>query len=346
MKRTAAAPTKRDKSALGVYVDPSAPPSTRPGPKHVSVGTKQPLQPECTRNAVGNILQEASNINKKFTLSPNSLIAAEKENFDPVRKQLVTYRRTTSKAKPLEEKGGEAARPPLGTRYVSEQVDDSIGSSNTNAVPSTPTSRVLANRRARQAAVNAAAGTKSTATTQTLCAGKDEICLPPTAGRLGGRPGRSMSVAIISNQPKRPVQSRKTSCSAAGGAGVDDLVHLLGSMDVVYPNSTAASRLGQLQALRRPGPGQSTAITGFWLQDTNRASRASELRLNAPPPVATWHASKLERKPQPVTAASTYPPQGFWSGRTPLPANKPSNKQSKLLSSAMLTPPELRKSIR
>ncbi|KAJ2823907.1 hypothetical protein IWW50_003581 [Coemansia erecta] len=46
------------------------------------------------------VLQEL-NTNKPFTLSPNSQIRAEKENFDPVKKQLVAYRRSKSYAQPL-----------------------------------------------------------------------------------------------------------------------------------------------------------------------------------------------------------------------------------------------------
>ncbi|KAJ2892764.1 hypothetical protein GGI21_005535 [Coemansia aciculifera] len=142
-----------------------------------------------------------------------------------------------------------------------------------------------------------------------------------------------MSVATVTDQPKRPLPSRKVSCTAAGRAGVDDLVQLLGTMDVLHPNSKTTAKVAPVQGtLRRP-------------QDSSRISSAPELRLNAPS-LAVRHLSKPERRPLSAIAAPTNPPPpqtlGLKPGKTPLPTNK----QSKLLSSALLTPPEMRKIIR
>ncbi|KAJ2628872.1 hypothetical protein GGF44_004390 [Coemansia sp. RSA 1694] len=343
MRQTAAL-AKSDRCAFDVYADPSAPPLAQTELKPVNLHAKQPLQSGHARSTGPteyNILQRVESVNKRLPLSPNSLVAAEKENFDPVRKQLAVYRRTANKAKPLEEKGAAMcdrdARPPLVIRPGSEQVDGSVGSSRSRIVPSTPTSRVLASRGAHHAAGNAVVGTSPTTKAKALCTTSDEKHLPPPAR---GRPGRSMSVAVVTDQPKRPAQSRKTSSTAAGGAGVDDLVHLLGSMGVVHPNSKIAARVAQLQGMRRPQ--QHTEMPGCWPQhNTTRISKAPELRLNVP-----RHLSKPERQPSLVASSSIDLPRGLRPDRTPQPANKPSSKQNKLLSSAMLTPPELRKSIR
>ncbi|KAJ1995881.1 hypothetical protein EDC05_000541 [Coemansia umbellata] len=58
------------------------------------------------------------NTNKGFKLSPNSQIRAEKENFDPIKKQLIYYKRSNSKAVPLEEKMVRAYSRVVGERVV------------------------------------------------------------------------------------------------------------------------------------------------------------------------------------------------------------------------------------
>ncbi|KAJ2811496.1 hypothetical protein FBU31_007766, partial [Coemansia sp. 'formosensis'] len=256
MLRQTSAYTKGDRSAFGVFADPSTP-STRPELKLAKVHARQPLQPGRARNTAStgcNILQEVNNVNKKFTLSPNSLIGAEKENFDPVRKELAVYRRTMSKARPLEDKVvvGCGKDAPLPSSSVSihpgnEQVDGSVGTSNDRTAFSTPTNRILANRGARPAIGNAAADTSPTSKAPTHYIAGNGIRVP-----TNGRPGRSMSAAAVPDRlPQRPLPCRKPSSGAAGRAGVDDLVQLLGTMDVAA-SSLAAARLAQLRGMRRP----------------------------------------------------------------------------------------------
>ncbi|KAJ2038941.1 hypothetical protein H4S04_000654 [Coemansia sp. S16] len=329
MRQTSALP-KGDKSAFGVFVDPSTPP-TRPESKLVKVRDRQPLQPGRARNTASTgcgILQEVNNVNKKFSLSPNSLIGAEKENFDPVRKELAVYRRTMSKAKPLEDKVvvecSKDVLPSADHRSCGEHVDDSVGSSSGAVVLSTPTNRILANRGSRPATGNVVADTSPTSKAQPRCTADSEIRMPASV-----RPGRSMSVAVVPDRmPQRPLPTRKPSSGAAGRAGVGDLVQLLDSMGMVPASSIAASRLAQLQGMRRPQ------------QHTEMPVKGAELRLSVPPPAA--------RKLSTSAATQVNPPQDLRSNRTalPPPPKKPGNKQSKILSSALLTPPELRKSVR
>ncbi|KAJ2807662.1 hypothetical protein H4S07_003547 [Coemansia furcata] len=241
-----------------------------------------------------------------------------------------------SKARPLEDKVvvGCGKDAPLPSSSVSihpgnERVGGSVGTSNDRTAFSTPTNRILANRGARPAIGNAAADTSPTSKAPTHYIAGNRIRVP-----TNGRPGRSMSAAAVPDRlPQRPLPCRKPSSGAAGRAGVDDLVQLLGTMDVAA-SSLAAARLAQLRGMRQPQ--QHTEMSGCRPQ----VAKGPELRLSVPPPVA--------RKPSASSAIPVNPPQDLKSNRTslPPPPKKPGNRQNKILASAMLTPPELRKSIR
>ncbi|KAJ2314066.1 hypothetical protein IWW54_001140 [Coemansia sp. RSA 2705] len=95
--------------------------------------TPKPARPAKARFAGGRhgrkspthgcaVLQEL-NTNKPFTLSPNSQICAEKENFDPIRKQLVAYKRSKSQARPLGEQalGQQPNKPICASRTTSSR---------------------------------------------------------------------------------------------------------------------------------------------------------------------------------------------------------------------------------
>ncbi|KAJ2490298.1 hypothetical protein IWW37_003255 [Coemansia sp. RSA 2050] len=148
-----------------------------------------------------------------------------------------------------------------------------------------------------------------------------------------------MSLAVMPDrQPQQPLPSRKPSSGAAGRAGVDDLVQLLDSMGMATASSLAAARLAQIQGIRQPR--LHTYVPGRMPQ----AVKAPELRLSVPPLAV--------RKPSNGSAIPVHPPQDLKkikSNRTLLslpPPTKPGNKQSKIMPSVLLTPPELRKTIR
>ncbi|KAJ2412151.1 hypothetical protein GGI10_003856 [Coemansia sp. RSA 2530] len=343
MMRQASVHAGGDKSTFGVFVDPSTP-LTRPELKPVNVLVRQPLQPGRTRNtaSVGcSVLQEVNSVNKKFSLSPNSLIGAEKENFDPVRKELAVYRRSKSMAQPLEDrlvaKGSKGALPLSSSGDIQpggKHTDDGVSSSSGRSVLSTPTTRILANRRPHLATGNATAGIDPASKVQMRCVTGSEVHM-----QAKGRPGRRVSMAVMPDrQPQRALPSRKPSSGAAGRAGVNDLVQLLDSMGMASASSLATARLAQLQGVRRLQ--QYTEVTGRLSQ----VAKAPELRLGVPPPVV--------RKPSNSSATPVHPPQDSKKkpNRALLPPpslpNKPGNKQSKIMSSALLTPPELRKGIR
>ncbi|KAJ2851398.1 hypothetical protein IWW36_001165 [Coemansia brasiliensis] len=91
-------------SSFVVFADttPKAQPSRSKKPLQQSTHTHHDKQ----RASLGCAVLQELNTNKSFVLSPKSQINAEKENFDPIKKQIVAYRHTKSQLQPLSERAG------------------------------------------------------------------------------------------------------------------------------------------------------------------------------------------------------------------------------------------------
>ncbi|KAJ2534569.1 hypothetical protein EV175_007014, partial [Coemansia sp. RSA 1933] len=117
----------RARAPFKVYADaqPSTPVAAAAPP--VSKPKHAQLQKPLSGSMAGCAVLRELNANTGFKLSPNSQIRAEKENFDPVKKQFVCYKNMSSKSDmastPLKEKknsGGSGLI--LGDRMAASRV--------------------------------------------------------------------------------------------------------------------------------------------------------------------------------------------------------------------------------
>ncbi|KAJ2477341.1 hypothetical protein IWW56_004392 [Coemansia sp. RSA 2131] len=84
--------TRNSTAAFSVFAD------STPKPAKAQSKASMPGQKSLTRGCA--VLQELNlNMSKPFTLSPNSQICAEKENFDPVKNRLESEPATSKYAK-------------------------------------------------------------------------------------------------------------------------------------------------------------------------------------------------------------------------------------------------------
>ncbi|KAI8326490.1 hypothetical protein GQ54DRAFT_624 [Martensiomyces pterosporus] len=294
-------------------------------------------------------LQEMSANKVAFKLSPNSQIRAEKENFDPIRKQLVRYQRTSSnsssKKAPLDEASAACQRDKTAVAVVPKTpkqrghtrgricVGNEGGDKGINRPSVTPTNRVVSKR-------TAAAGNRGKQQQRHLKS--------PTATEIGRL-----------NQRGRDTHTTE----------VNDLVLLLDGLTVGFPPSTKQSSSSSSSSRRRPNLFSPRRVqeTVLVTEDSQNPLLRFELPPPPPPPVSASKSASTRvggnkgiecvnrRKPaRPTTTPHTHASSvQNEESRTqtkhcrhhqPLRKSGPNNKKHEV--PVILTPPELKQGIR